>query len=377
MVFMRRFFGMAGAVALAWLALAPSFSRAEFYFQRNLVADNNNFVTAGAYDPNLVNPWGITYFPGNPFWVSDNNSGLSTLYTGNGTVIPFAVSIPGPGGTAGAPTGIVANGGNNFQGDFFIWAAEDGTISGWQGGPSATARVPGVDANVYKGLAMGTTGGNDFIYATNFRQGQVDVYDGNYNLVKSFTDPNLPAGYAPFGIQNINGQLFVTFALQNGAKHDDVAGPGHGFVDIFGLDGTLQTELISMGQLNSPWGLAVAPSNFGPFSNDLLVGNFGNSTINAFDPTSGAFKGTLFDQNNNPLVLTNPGGSKGLWGLKFGGGGDSGDPNTLFFTSGINDESDGLFGSVEFTPEPGTALLGLLGGLGLYGFRVWRRRRGS
>jgi uncharacterized protein (TIGR03118 family) len=381
MVIMRRVTLLAGKLALMWLGLAAAPSRADsIYVALNLVTDNQQLVRAPFTDPNLVNPWGISYSPKGPFWIADNNSGVSTLYQGDGTPIPFVVSIPGPGGTAGAPTGNVFNPGakaGDFHGDAFIFSAEDGTISGWHGGPSAVAEVPGVNANVYKGLAIGKSGGTPFIYATNFRQGQVDVYDTNFNFVKSFTDPSLPAGYAPFGIQNIGGKLYVTFALQNAAKHDDVSGPGHGFVDVFDTNGNLLQQFTGGGPLNSPWGLALAPAKFGQFSNDLLVGNFGNSIVNAFDPNTGAFLGTLSDANHNPLVLTNPGGEKGLWGLIFGNGAGAGDPNTLFFTSGINDESDGLFGQIDVVPEPDAALLAVLGGLGVYGFRAWRSRRGS
>jgi uncharacterized protein (TIGR03118 family) len=180
-----------------------------------------------------------------------------------------------------------------------------------------------------------------FIFATNFRFGTVEMFDSNFKLVRSFTDHRLPQSYAPFGIQNIGGNLYVTFAKQDSAKHDDVAGPGHGFVDVFDTDGHLMSRLISRGSLNSPWGLALAPSDFGQFSNDLLVGNFGDGHINAFDPDTGAFLGQLRDQDGNPIAIN------GLWGIAFGNGALAGGTNELFFASGLNDEADGLFGKIE------------------------------
>jgi uncharacterized protein (TIGR03118 family) len=364
------------------LGLAAVSVHAGAYDRINLVTDNQALVRAAVTDPNLVNPWGISFSSTSPFWISDNNSGFSTLYKGNGQIVPIngtgTVSIPGQGGAPGTPTGTVFNPtarAGGFRGDAFIFANEDGVISGWRGGPSAFTEVPSdaANTNVYKGLAIGSNSNGTFIYATNFRQGRVDVYDSNFNSVSSFTDPSLPAGYAPFGIQNINGKLYVTFALQDADKHDDQEGAGHGFVDVFDTSGNLLQQLIAQGPLNSPWGLALAPSNFGQFSNDLLVGNFGNSWINAFDPNTGAFQGTLSDRNGNPLTLTAGGSDKGLWGLAFGNGGAAGNTDRLFFTSGINDEADGLFGSLHAAPEPSSALLLLLGTVGLGGFRFWRR----
>jgi uncharacterized protein (TIGR03118 family) len=374
---MRRFTLITGAGCLALLALVPSLSRAAGYIPTYLVTDDQTLVHALHTDTNLVNPWGISYSPTGPFWVSDNNSGNATIYKGqDGVPQGLVVSIP-PGGGTGTPTGNVFNPTNkagDFNSDVFIFSSEDGTISGWRGGTSAVQEVAGKDANVYKGLAIGNNGSGNFIYATNFRQGVVDVYDTNFVFQKSFTDPSLPPGYAPFGIQNIGGKLYVTFALQDAAKHDDVAGDGHGFVDVFDLNGNLQQELIAGGKLNSPWGLAIAPSNFGEFSNDLLVGNFGNSRINAFDPTNGTFLGTLSDGQGNDLVLTAGGSQKGLWGIIFGNDHSAGNSNELFFTSGINDESDGLFGRLDVIPEPTSAVLGVLGGLSL-GVVGYRRKR--
>jgi uncharacterized protein (TIGR03118 family) len=227
--------------------------------------------------------------------------------------------------------------------------------------------VPVTASSVYKGLALGTSSSGATLYATNFRSGKVDVFNnafGPASLSGTFTDPNLPTGYAPFGIQNINGKLYVTYAVQDSAKHDDVAGAGNGIVDIFDTNGNFLQRLVSNGQLtpsaslNSPWGLALAPSNFGQFSSDLLVGNFGDGTINVFDPTTGAFLGTLDDASGNPIVI------QGLWGLLFGNGGNGGATDELFFSAGIpgpdSIEDHGLFGTLT-VPEPSTMALFMSG----------------
>jgi uncharacterized protein (TIGR03118 family) len=366
---------LAGSTAQGW---------AGPFRQTNLVTDSTALVPDARFiDPNLVNPWGITFSGGSPFWVADNGSGRSTIYNGAGVAQPLVVTIPAntaAGNTTGSPTGIVAN----FGGFNFVFASEDGTISAWKGafGTKAQVQVPGdaMNSNVFKGLATGANG--SLLFATNFRTGNVDVFNKTFGSVKSFTDPSLTAmGFAPFGIQNIGGKLFVTFALQDADEHDDVAGPGNGFVDVFDTNGNLLQRLISHGPLDSPWGLALAPSGFGPFGGALLVGNFGNSEINAFDPNTGAFLGALTGADGNPLVLTvsppgDPTNHKGLWGIIFGNGGpDGADPNTLFFTAGINDEGNGLFGSVTVVPEPGTSALFLLGltTVGVGGW--WRSRR--
>ena len=225
---------------------------------------------------------------------------------------------------------------------------------------------------VYKGLAVANVGGStNHLFAANFRSGQIEVYDQNFNLVSHFTDPTLPAGYAPFNVQVLNGKLYVTFAQQDAAKHDDVAGPGHGFVDSFNLDGSGMQRLISGGKLNSPWGLAIAPSTMGAFAGDLLVGNFGNGTINIFDKTTNDFLGALKDLKGGVIRIGD------LWDITIGNGGMAGDPGTLYFTAGVLQEAHGLFGSltpsiVTAMPEPGSLVL-LLGGIGTLGW--WRRRK--
>jgi uncharacterized protein (TIGR03118 family) len=275
------------------------------------------------------------------------------------------VTIPtppnSPAGAVAAPTGVVFNSTTSFVVSAggksgpsrFIFATEDGTISGWNPTVDGTHAIltvnnsgPGASADrtrlgaVYKGLAIGNNGSGNFIYATNFRDGVVEIYNAQFQLVKSFTDSGIPSGFAPFGIRNINNKLFVTYAKQDAKHHDDVKGPGNGFVDIFDLNGNLQSEFAVQGTLNSPWGLEVAPLNFGEFSGALLVGNFGDGRINAFSQTTGVFLGQLRDTFGNPMTIN------GLWGLNFGNGGPQAPPTTLFFTAGIGDESHGLFGSI-------------------------------
>ena len=352
---------MAVGIALPAAGVSAGIARGSFR-ETDLVS--NIPGRAQHLDPNLVNPWGISASSTSPMWISDNNAGVATLYNGAGQKVNLTVTIPPPAGSApnamGTPTGTVFNPTSDFKitkggttgKAFFIFATEDGTIAAWKPDADINNAVLPVDNSaatdsagdvgaVYKGLASGSVGTANYLYAANFRFGTVDVFDGQFNpaLAGSFTDPAIPTGFAPFGIQNIGGQLFVTYAKQNAAKHDDVKGPGNGFVDVFSTSGVLLRRFASGGTLNSPWGLALAPSSFGNFHGDVLVGNFGDGLINAFTP-AGVFRGQLKSETTAPIQID------GLWGLRFGNGGNGGDLNTLFFAAGINDEQDGLFGSI-------------------------------
>ena len=329
------------------------------YKQTNLVSDGA--VPARITDPQLKNPWGIAAIPGAPFWIADNNSGLSTLYDGLGDIVPLTVTIPppkgSPKGTMATPTGIVWNpNGQQFLvapqlAALFIFATEDGTISAWNPTVDLHNAVLEVDNSqggngaVYKGLALATNSTGIFLFATNFRDGTVDVFDSSFKPAKlsgSFRDRRIPPGYAPFGIALVDGNLFVTYALQDAAKHDDQKGPGRGFVDVFDTDGHLVSRFASHGALNSPWGIARAPLNFGGFGSRILIGNFGDGRINAFD-SGGDFRGSLRDHSGRSIKID------GLWSITFGTALAS-DPATLYFTAGTNDEADGLFGSLQAIP---------------------------
>ena len=351
---------------------APSFSAQgapaaaaafRFYQQHNLLSDLAG--AADKVDPNLVNAWGLVSGPATPWWISDNGTGRSTLYSVGTATIPAVFVVPGAGGGQSAPTGMVFNGGTSFvvtngtgtSPARFIFASEDGTISGFRGGPIVIAVDSSASGAVYKGLAIASTATGDFLYATNFHAGTVDVFDSHFNPVHmtgAFTDPGLPAGYAPFGIQNIGGTIYLTYALQNAARHDDVAGEGHGFVNAFDTNGNLIRRVASRDNLNSPWGLALAPADFGAFCNDLLVGNFGDGRVHAFDPATldgnGEFthRGPLLSAEGGPLAID------GLWALSFGKGPAANGPtNTLFFTAGPDGEQHGLFGTLVVAPRPG------------------------
>jgi uncharacterized protein (TIGR03118 family) len=368
-------------VAAGILAAHAGAAEANSFGVTNLVSDGS--VPAAHVDADLINPWGVAYGPGGPFWVSDNNSGFSTIYNGSGGKIPLTVSIPSSTGSGiGSPDGIVFNGSGGFNvsngttsgSSVFLFATEDGTIQGWS--PSVALNNSFIAVNnfngnvgaVYKGLTMGSTGGSDFLYAANFRGGDVEMYNSSFGLVGTFTDPNVDKGYAPFNVQDLGGTLYVTFALQDAAKHDDVAGAGNGYVDAFSLDGKFESRIASVGgNINSPWGLDIAPASFGHLAGDLLVGNFGDGTISVYNPTTDDYEGKLLGGNGQPIVEGD------LWALITGGGGADGSPNDVYFTAGVAQESHGLFGSIASVPEPRTWAL-MIVGLGLMGASLRSRR---
>lgn len=375
--------------------LLPSLASAQHYVQKNLVSDlpqpNNADGSAVLLDPNLKNPWGITRSPGgSPWWVGNNNSGTSTLYdgtgapqnffagvdphpdsNGNGINSPFNnfVMVPPPAfapGTQSAPTGVVFNGsptdflltpGTPGTQAIFIFATEDGTISGWNPGIDPVNAMRKVDNSdkgspksaVYKGLTSGEIDGQRVLYATNFRSAKVEVYNTNFQRVHlgedAFDDDSLPPGFAPFGVQNIGGVIFVTYAKQDGPRHDPVGGDGLGFVDLFSTSGKLISRLEHGDWLNAPWGVVWTTRDFGEYSNSILVGNFRSGWIAAYNGFTGKFI-TLLKRPDKSLVFID-----GLWSLTFANDGSAGKADTLYFSAGINNETDGLFGTL--TPADG------------------------
>jgi len=340
------------------------------YKQTNLVSDIPGL--AAVTDPDLANPWGLASTPTSPWWAADNGTDKSTLYNGNTGAKNNAVIVGIP---ALAPTGVVFNNttgfllANNVKASF-IFSTETGAIAAWNGGATA-ATMQTVAGAAYKGLAIGTANSASFLYASDFLGGKVQVFNTTFaptTLSGNFTDPNLPSNYAPFGVQNLGGKIYVTYAETSGVPGDidEVDGLGKGFVDVYDTNGNLLQRVASGGTLNAPWGLALAPSNFGDFSNDLLVGNFGDGTINAFDPSNNfAFEGQLRDLGGNPIAID------GLWALAFGNGGNAGLTDSLYFTAGLNEENNGLLGYLH-VPEPLTLSVFAAG---LAGTALLRRRR--
>src|ERR1700677_187202 len=337
-----------------------------------LVTDNDTVVaTALTIDANLQNPWGIAFAPGSPFWISDNNNNLSTLYSGiganetQGVTGSASVGVAIPASAAGVqakPTGQVYNGNGGFmittsmgqESALFIFDGEAGTIAAWakdSGATAVTAYDDGV-ANagnhaVYKGLAIGAVGGATYLYATDLHNNKVDVFDTNFSkpaaMQGKFVDPNIPAGFAPFGIAALNGNLYVTFAKQDAAMHDEITGAGLGYVDVFDFSGNLISQFASAGALNAPWGIAIAPAGFGALQGDVLIGNFGDGTINIFSPNGTAlanFEGPLMSISGQPFAFP------GLWSLVFGNGDADKPLTTLFYTAGFANPTDGVFGTI-------------------------------
>ena len=351
--------------ALAGLCLAfimsatPAAAGSGGYVETDLASDIPG--RAPQTDSSLVNPWGLVRGPTTPWWTSDNGTGLSTLLKADGTRFPVPfnpVNVPMAdcSGT-GTPTGIVFDGGGSFnftdctgtaRHGRFMFSTEDGSIVAWDAPMTTAVTVLGPSsAAVYKGLAIGSNSQGTFLYAANFRAGTVDVFDTSFHhvtLAGSFSDPGIKVGFAPFGIANLGGQLYVTYAKQDATLHDDVAGPANGFVDVFDTNGNLVRRAATRGRLNSPWGVAIAPAGFGRFSGDLLVGNFGDGRINVIDPATGEFIDQLRGPDNRALVID------GLWAIVFGSGStNSGPANALFFTAGLDGESHGLFGRIDPT----------------------------
>jgi len=301
-------------------------------------------LVTSASDPDLVNSWGITSSATSPFWISNNGTGTSTLYSTAGVKQGLVVSMP-----AGSEpiTGLVFNGTASFNGDTFLFASENGTVAGWRAALGTTAEpVFSQTGAIYKGLAISNA--KDVLFAANFAAGTIDVFSGS-SRIGAFSDPTVPAGYAPFNVQNVGGRIFVTFALREGM--DDVPGAGHGFVDIFDPVSQTFTRAISQGALNSPWGLTLAPSGFGAVGGDLLVGNFGDGLINAYAAASFNLVGSLGSSSANPLV------NEGLWGLIVGNGGNGGLANSVYITAGPDDEQGGMFARIDAVPEPSTTFL--------------------
>jgi uncharacterized protein (TIGR03118 family) len=338
---LRRVFGPGTCLGLL-LIFGASIAQAQ-YQVTNL--DSNQGSVVKNPDPLLVNGWGITRGATTPFWVSDNGSGWSTIYNGAGKKQPLEVSIPTAGGNGpGSPTGIVFNGSSDFQIQgapaVFLFATLDGTISGWAPSVNLNSAIIAAknSGSVYTGLAITSNASGNFLFAVDNANAQVDVYDATFQWVKSFTDTTIPAGFAPFGIQDFGGVLYVTFAATNG-------GPG-GFVDLFAEDGTFLKQVATGAPLNQPWGVAIAPRNFGSLSNTLLVSNNTNGgTINAFNAITGQFVGTVKDTSGKPIVINQ------LWGIMFGGGASSnGALNELYFTAGPENNKAGLFGVIRLAP---------------------------
>jgi len=387
----------------ATLGFFPAPGAAQHYVQKNLVSDlampNNADGSKVLQVPTFLNPWGITRSATSPWWFSENNSGLTSLFDGNGNPIDiftekdgtkvnfaFVPTTPSaPQGTTSNPTGIVFNGSKTDflmptgtpagQPASFIFVGEDGIISGWNAGVDNIAGETGASMQVnlildnsdngsptgavYKGATSGLFNGQHYLYVTNFRSGEVEVYNTNFKRVHFSDDafqPNgdhdfddfqfndfgerIPPGFAPFNIQNIGGSLFVTYAKQNAQKHDDVAGDGNGYVEIYTLDGKHIGHLQHGDWMNSPWGVVWTPRDFGHFSNSILVGNFGSGWIAAFNGFTYKFEGFLQNPDNSLVFID------GLWSLTFGNGGTAGPATTLYFTAGLNGETDGLFGNL-------------------------------
>jgi len=347
--------GLAGLLAVAWGGAADANGPGHRFVEHDLASD-----VAGKADlttARLVNAWGMAQGPTTPVWVAANETNKAFLFTGDGvgapvTKIPLIVSVPAEGITGQVFNGnggfVVDDGHGNSGSAIFIFDSESGDVSGWNPvvppPQFSTQAQPGAHVNgaIFKGLAIAQNGGSTFLYAADFHNNKIDVFNSLWqkvNLGGSFTDPNLPKGYAPFDITALNGELFVSYAQQDATKTDEIAGQGKGFVDVYDTAGHLSRRLVSRGNLNAPWGMAVAPTGFGDLGGALIVGNFGDGRLHAYDPQTGTPMGTLRRANGNPMVID------GLWALMFGNGTSAGN-TTLLFSAGPKDESHGLYGSI-------------------------------
>jgi uncharacterized protein (TIGR03118 family) len=368
---MRRLLLHAAAAGIALGLVLPV--SAQQFDVKPLVTDSQAAHPAQITDPGLLNGWGISFAPTSPFWVSSNGAGTSVLYrvdpaTQATTKVSLTVAIPG----AANPTGQVFNGGNAsgaFNGNLFLFASEDGTVSGWRGALGTTAEPLVMASANYKGAAFATTPQGSYLYTANFDRGSIDVYKGTAatpSLAGNFTDATLPEGYAPFNVQNLGGTIYVAYAKKEAGEAEEVTGAGLGIVDRYDVNGTFLGRVATGGTLNAPWGLAIAPSSFGAWAGSLLVGNFGDGRINAYDRTTFAFLGQVTDSTGRPLAID------GLWAITPGNDGGAGSSRLLYFSAGPDEETHGLFGVLVAVPEPSTWAM-LAGGLVL--MAVWRTRR--
>lgn len=348
---------LALATALVFAAPDVGAQGSVRFQQHNLVSDGT--IPAAHTDPRLINAWGVAFNPFGFVWVANADSGTSTLYDGNGNPQSLIVQIPGPAGSSepGEPTGIVFSGSSEFVvskngmsgPSRFMFATENGVIAGWAPNVDLTHAVRVIDRSAsranYKGLALSADGSGLRLYAADFFHARVDVFDGMFKPVTlatgAFKDPNIPAGYAPFGIHAIGGNIYVTYAKQDASMNDEVRGAGRGYVDVYTPKGRLIRRVATRGALNAPWGVALAPAGFGHFGGALLIGNFGDGCINAYDPVTFARIGQLLNRNLQPIRID------GLWGIAFGNGLNNQPVNTLFFAAGPDDEEHGLYGRLD------------------------------
>jgi uncharacterized protein (TIGR03118 family) len=375
---MRKQLFWAMAALLGGGTLCGSLNAATLFFQTNLASDIPGL--AANTDPNLKNPWGMSFSATSPFWVSNQGSNNATLYNGTGSPQALVVSaLPAPTGQVFANVAgnfLLPPGSGSAQAPAtFIFDTLAGTIAGWngaQGNPAGVAATvfTATDGAVFTGLAIANNAGANLLYAADFANARIDVFNGGFGQTTvpgGFADATVPVGYSPYNIQNIAGRLYVEYAKVDPLTHLPTTTPNTGVVDVFDLNGNLLQRLATNTHLNSPWGVTQAPAGFGDLAGDILVGNFGDGTISAFDPVSLLFEGTISGPSGAPLV------NSGLWALNFRAPGSGFDPNTLFLNAGINGEADGLFAEIQVVPEPGTFLMLALAGIPL----VWRKvRRG-